>query len=80
VNVTPRFAAAVGGRKLDDSNSVRNIDLLSEVISVGTGFKIDVALSIVCVLFLQLWPTQAVQIAVNEQMKGGYVAGWAKYT
>jgi len=47
---------------------------------VGTGFKIDVALSIVCVLFLQLWPTQAVQIAVNEQMKGGYVAGWAKYT
>ena len=24
----PRFAAAVGGRKLDGANSVRNIDLL----------------------------------------------------
>jgi len=55
-------------------------DLLSEVISVGTGFKIDVVLSIGCVLFLQFWPTQAVQIAVSEQMKGGYVAGWAKHT
>ena len=29
MNVTPRFAAAVGGRKLDGSISVRNIELLS---------------------------------------------------
>jgi len=28
VNVTPRFAAADGGGKLDGANSVRNIDLL----------------------------------------------------
>jgi hypothetical protein len=34
--ITPRFAAAVGGRKLDGSNSVRNIDLLSATLTVKT--------------------------------------------
>lgn len=46
---------------------------------MSTGFKIDVALSIFCVLFLQFWPAQAIQDAVSEQMKNGYVAGWIRY-
>lgn len=33
--ITPRFAAADGGRKLDGSNPVRKIDLLSEVSEVN---------------------------------------------
>jgi len=40
MNITPRFAAAAGGRKLDDSNSVRNIDLLSGASEVRKKFKI----------------------------------------
>ncbi len=41
-DVTPRFAAAGNKRKLDDSNSVRNIDLLSEVDEVEKLKSIDI--------------------------------------
>lgn len=47
---------------------------------MSIGFKIDATLGIICVLFLQFWPTGAVQYAVREQMKIGYVAGWSKAT
>lgn len=47
---------------------------------MATGFKLDAILGIICVLFLQLWPTEAVQYAVREQMQNGYVAGWSKAT
>jgi DNA replicative helicase MCM subunit Mcm2 (Cdc46/Mcm family) len=42
MNITPRFAAADISRKLDDSNSVRNIDLLS---GAGEVIKIDGAVT-----------------------------------
>jgi hypothetical protein len=44
---------------------------------MSLGFKIDIILSIVVAASLNLWPLPAVQRAVNNQMIGGYVAGWS---
>jgi len=42
---------------------------------MGIGFKSDCYLCCALMLFLQLWPSEAIQIAVKNS---GYVAGFSK--